>query len=339
MATSDMLACYGDAAALADLVGDFDLRSPSDATAWYRIEWQEIADSLGFSQQLASAFAPIRSVRDDGGAVRRAGVEAFARFIRRQPAAIPEAQAAAQWSVLRQLAERGRTSGALWRASADPTTLDGGACFRDSDRMVRAFYPDTAPGYFGDGWQGPTPRAESACGWQTPLVLHLGTFPYVYSSRIDAAPAGLRWVSTATYPALEAMQVMASMMDPAANLRQDAQQAAAIAEHFEAHTDPMVARLPAFQPGRMKPGALYRRGGFLYVHQGSLAVAGLSGPRGYLAATAYNFIRRRLAVFFAVRQATLRALPALVPELQQLARSSSDACLRQLAQEGGRRAD
>ncbi len=339
MATSDMLACYGDAAALADLVGDFDLRSPADTTAWYRLEWQEIAESLGFAQQLAAALGPVRSVRDDGAAVRRAGLVAFASFLRRQPAALSAAQAAAQSSVLGELASRGRSSGAMWRVSVDPTTLDNGACYRDGDRMLRAFYPDTAPGYFGDGWQGPTPRAESACGWTTPLVLHLGTFPFVYSSRIDAAPAGLRWIGPAEFPILAAMQVMASMMEPAVNVRQDAQQVAAIAEHFEAHTAPMVARLPAFQPGRMKPGALYRRGGFLYVHHGSLAVAGLSGPRGYLPAWAYNFIRRRFAVFFAVRRATLRALPSLARDVQEFARASTDACLRAHAQEGGPRAD
>ena len=39
------LRCYGDdIQALADLVPDFDLRSPMDVLAWYRREWQFIAE-------------------------------------------------------------------------------------------------------------------------------------------------------------------------------------------------------------------------------------------------------------------------------------------------------
>jgi hypothetical protein len=40
---------------LADLVPDFDLRSPMDVESWYAREWQAIADTLGFAQQLAAA--------------------------------------------------------------------------------------------------------------------------------------------------------------------------------------------------------------------------------------------------------------------------------------------
>ena len=36
--------------------------------------------------------------------------------------------------------------------TVDPTTLPMGACFSDGGQSLRAFYPDTAPGYFGDGW-------------------------------------------------------------------------------------------------------------------------------------------------------------------------------------------
>ena len=47
------LTCYGsDIAALADLVGDFDLRSPVDTRAWYGLQWEALAELLGFSQQL-----------------------------------------------------------------------------------------------------------------------------------------------------------------------------------------------------------------------------------------------------------------------------------------------
>jgi hypothetical protein len=80
--------------------------------------------------------------------------------------------------------------------SVDPTTLETGACYEDESGASRGrSTPTRPPGYFGDGWPGPPPRAESRCGWETPLVLHFGTFPWVYSSRLDATGPGLRWVS------------------------------------------------------------------------------------------------------------------------------------------------
>ncbi|MCY1004449.1 hypothetical protein OV079_02465 [Nannocystis pusilla] len=181
--------CYGeDIKGLADLVGDFDLRSPMDVHAWYRVEWQAIAELLGFSQELEATLAPMRAVRDRVAATQQAGLDAFARWLRRQRPSISEPHARTQDSVLAQLLAAGQARGELWRVSADPTALAAGACYDDGDQLRRAFYPDTAPGYFGDGWSGPPPRAESACGWTTPLVLHLGTFPWVYSSRIDGLP-------------------------------------------------------------------------------------------------------------------------------------------------------
>jgi hypothetical protein len=133
----------------------------------------------------------------------------------------------------------------------------------------------------------------------------------------------------ASQPALEGLHVVASLMEPATNLRQDARQVAAIYRHFATHTAPLVAALPSFQPGRAEAGRLYRRGRFLLAHQGSLHVAALDGPRGRLAASAYNYILRRFASFFAVRRATLRALATLPAEVQRRAATSADPCLRQ----------
>jgi hypothetical protein len=167
-------------------------------------------------------------------------------------------------------------------------------------------------------------------------VLHLGTFPWVYSTRLENVGPGMRWPSLGTNPALEGLQFAVSMLEPRSNLQQDARQVAAIVGHFVKHTAPLLTRLPVYQPGRAEPGRLYRHGGLLYVHQGSLHVAGLDGPRGRIAAPAYNYIVRRFAVFFAVRRATLRALPSLGSELQQLARGSDDPCLRQHVMEVAR---
>ena len=174
------ITCYGDdIKALADLVGDFDLRSPMDVHAWYRVEWQALAEVLGFSQELEATLAPLRVARDRVTATNQAGLAAFARWLRTQPAGVSASHARTQEAVLAQLVAAGQASGELWRVAADPTTLAASACYDDGGQLRRAFYPDTAPGYFGDGWTGPPPRAESACGWTTPLVLHLGTFPLV----------------------------------------------------------------------------------------------------------------------------------------------------------------
>ena len=323
------LDCYGHGIAdLADLVGDFDLRSPMNIHAWYRLEWQAIAETIGFSQDLEAALAPMRAVPDRLAALQKAGLAAFQRGLSRVGPVLSDSHARTQSAVLGELEAAAR--GELWRVSVDPTTLATGACYDDGPDKRRAFYPDTAPGYFGDGWPGPRPRAESLCGWQTPLVLHLGTFPWVYSTRLDAQAPGLAWASQSTFPALHAMRLGMSLLSPEANLRQDARQVAAIYEHFAAHTAPLLARLPAYAPGRAVPGQLYRRGGFLYVHQGSLHLAGLDGARGRIAAPAYNYVLRRFACFFAVRRATVRALATLPPELRQLAATSNDPCLRNL---------
>src|SRR5690606_1324262 len=163
--------------------------------AWYRVEWQAIAELLGFSQELEATLAPLRVVRDRVSATNSAGRDAFARWLRRQRASLSDSHARTQEAVLAQLLTAAEERGELWRVSADPTALAAGACYDDAGQLRRAFYPDTAPGYFGDGWSGPPPRAESACGWTTPLVLHLGTFPWVYSSRLDGPPIGARWAS------------------------------------------------------------------------------------------------------------------------------------------------
>jgi len=328
------LTCYGaEIKALADLAGDFELRSPMDVTTWYRREWTAIADILGFAQQLAAMPTAIPTSADRIVAMNAMGLAAFERSLHGRTG-VGDEQARVQSVALRQLAATAR--GELWRVSVDPTTLETGACYPMSGRSFRAFYPDTAPGYLGEGWSGPPPRAESACGWTTPLVLHLGTFPWVYSTRLEAVGPGLRWAARTGAPALQGLQLAVSLLEPHQNLRQDARQVAAIFQHFRTHTAPLLARIPTYQPGRAEAGRLYRRGGFLYVHQGSLHVAGLDGPRGRIAAPAYNYILRRFAGFFAVRRATLRALVSLGAEVQQLAQGSADPCLRQHIREVAR---
>jgi len=331
------LRCYGDDIhALADLIPDFELRSPMDVETWSAREWEAIADTLGFAQQFAAVPRAVPTTPDRFAAMTLAALTAFEHALRAGRPGVSDNQARVQSAVIQAMTATGHQRGELWRVTADPTTLASGACYADGGRSLRAFYPDTAPGYFGDGWSGPPPRAESACGWQTPLVLHLGTFPWVYSTRLGDTGPGARWASPASQPALEGLHVVASLLEPATNLRQDARQVAAIYRHFAAHTAPLVAALPSFQVGRAEPGRLYRRGRFLLAHQGSLHVAALDGPRGRLAASAYNYILRRFASFFAVRRATLRALATLPAEVQRHAATSADPCLREQAAEVAR---
>ena len=300
--------CYGDMLpALLGRVDDFELRSPMDVHAWYRGEWQAIARQLGFSEELAQELAPLRIARDRITATNQAGVNAFTRWLASRQPVLSENHARAQERVLEDLLAR--ADGQVWRISAEPSTLSSGACYAERGQSYRAFYPDTTPGYFGDGWTGPPPRAESACGWTTPLVLHLGTFPWVYSSRLESEGVGLRWTSSVTRPARIGMRVVARLLDPSANLRQDAREVAAIFEHFRVHV-----------------------GGTL---TGDLR-DDLDGPRGRVSARAYNYVMRRFASFFAVRRATLRALRDLPRDVQELAATSTDPCLRAHAQEVAR---
>ncbi len=329
------LFCYGpDIEALADLAGDFDLRSPVDTRTWYRQAWETLAEALGFPQQLAAELDRRRGAREWVTTTHEAGMAAFMMRMRQTRPAVTDPQASTQLTVIEQMTSVSRARGELWRVTVDPTTLESGACYEEKDGgLSRAFYPDTTPGYFGEGWPGPPPRAESRCGWETPLVLHLGTFPWVYSSRLDAGGPGLRWISPSLAPALEGFHVVASLLQPEANLQQDARQVVGIYRHFAAQTAPLIARVPG--PQGRTVGQLFQRDGLLHVHQGSLHVAGLEGPRGYLPASAFNYIVQRFASFFAVRRATLRAL-AWAPEMKRLVANTSDPCLRGQVEEVAR---
>jgi hypothetical protein len=141
------ITCYGDdIRPLADLAGDFDLRSPMDLQRWYTREWQVIADVLGFAQQFAATPTAIPTTTDRVTAINLVGLTAFERSLRAIRGGVSESQAQVQSAVLRQLAAAGGERGELWRVTVDPTTLPTGACYVDGARSLRAFHPDTAPG-------------------------------------------------------------------------------------------------------------------------------------------------------------------------------------------------
>ena len=342
MTTPD-LRCYGDApAALEGLVPELDLRSGVEVTRWYDRAWDQIAGTLGFTRELAAARASHRSGMDPIAGARRIGTLAFDRALEAASpsAALTEAHARAMEATLSGMLAAGLATGELWHLRMDASALPGGACYDAGDgRPRRVFYPDTAPGLFSSGWSGPPPQAASACGWQTPVSLFLGTFPWVYSTRLAGDGPGTRWSAGNVRPATMAMSAMASLMEPEMNLRADARQVAAIAHHFIAHTDALVRRLPVFAAGRpSSAGHLFVKGRLLYAHQGSLHVAHLEGPRGALRASAYNYILQRFACFFEVRRAALRAFSALPEAVRELAAQSNDPCLRAHVEEARRAA-
>ena len=57
MAWTDILGCYDpELNPLADLVGDFDARSATEADAWRITQWRHIARSLGWSDAFEGAL-------------------------------------------------------------------------------------------------------------------------------------------------------------------------------------------------------------------------------------------------------------------------------------------
>ena len=106
--------------------------------------------------------------------------------------------------------------------------------------------------------------------------------------------------------------------------RPDLVDAADLDPRVHADVDPGVRADPLFQDPFGRP------------EQDPLARPLTDGPRGHVAAPAYNYILRRFASFFAVRRATLRALPALGPDLMRLTRASADPFLRRQVEEVAR---
>lgn len=312
-----------------------DLLSPSATQSWYDQQWSEIATTLGFAQSLRR-----RPTGTDLQARVDAALHAFAAS--RSGVAVDRVErlAASPWAdsqvqVLEAIRRRSRETGGTWKTITDPSTVPGGACYASPSGPLRAFLPDTAPGYFGEGWSGPPPRASSNCGWDTPLVLFMGTFPWVYSGRLDDPGPAMAWPTPA---AILGLGAVADMLDPVQNLREDAQ-AVALAYHtFVTHTRPGLAQVPVvtrgvYAPGiTLRPGQLYLQDGRLHAHHASTHLATFTGTRGHVAVSAYNYCTARFVAFFTLRSAAVRALRAMPPAVQALAQSSTDPALRDAAE-------
>ena len=121
------LSCYGEKVAeLADRVGDFDLRSPMDVHSWYRVEWEAIAETIGFVQELDVALAAVRMVRDRVAATGAAAVQAFSSWLRAQRPTLEDGVSKPTDDVIRRLKGRPGTTVKvyIWRRGMDPALIE-----------------------------------------------------------------------------------------------------------------------------------------------------------------------------------------------------------------------
>ena len=329
--------CYGgDIEALADVAGDFDAQSPEEVAMFLLRQWTRDAETVGFAHELADAAEAIRGTRLGLVGIHAAALAAFDRWSaapRRPlsptiPAATRAARAKVRHDVLTALGTSRR--GRLWAIDEPATNLPARACFdRGSTVTVsgRAFLVDAAENFFHGNRQGA--KAASTCGWETPVILSLGTFPWVFGSKLHRTAPGLDWDAAPPWnPAALAMRLSTSLWQPLGNLEQDATQVVQSFRHYTRAAELALAPIPTWPNGQ--PGELVRKGQLLAVDHGSLDTAGANSPLGYLSATAHNFIVRRFAVFFAVRRAYARVADKLPIDLRQTIARSPDPCLRRL---------
>lgn len=339
-APHDLAECYGgDIEALADVAGDFDARSPEETGAWNLREWTAIAETVGFARQLADAAAAIRGTRLGLTGIHAAALAAFDRwsstprrpFSPAVPPATRSARARVRHEVLVALGSSRR--GKLWAIDEPADRLPAKACFERGPALAvsgRAFLVDAAENFFhGNRLGGLGERPASACGWSTPVLLSLGTYPWVFGSKLHRTPPGLDWDAAPPWnPAAVAMRLSASLWQPLGNLQQDATQVVQCFRHYLRAVDPALAEVPTSEG---PPAVLTSRGLLLHAAHGSLDLVGVNSSLGYLSATAHNFIIRRFAAFFAVRRAYSRIAGQLSIDLRRTIAHSPDPCLSRLA--------
>lgn len=364
---ASVLTCYDpELDALADLAGDFDYLSTVEREAWTARQWTEVAAAMGWSDALDQALAGLRRSRiglADVGATALTTFAGVAKALREDDARVDRAKMRAEALA----AIRATSPTNLWRVELDVGGLPGGACYGlaqwrpqvgglsagmqsrgggvlapapsggSGGRNVvvlpqRIFLAEAGPNYFG----GPAPEMvmhQAGCGWQTPLRLSLGTFPWVYGHRLQAPAPGLGWRSSGAHvPSLAALEIASDFWEADGNLRQDARDVVAHWRQWRAATAGPLAMVPTAN-GEHRPGVAYRRGLLLEVFQGSEELAGLNGPRGFVCVAAFNFIQRRFAGFFALRRALVRARAKLPAQLRTLITQNPDPCLQPIARQ------
>lgn len=329
--------CYGpDIDALADEDGGFEAVSTDALLEFALRQWKSVAATLGFTTALARSVGGIQHLRGGLLGLHSTALAAFELWQGQQktpsgklPEPVRLARAKARQAVL--VGHEQQRPDRLWTLDEPATGLPGGACFERGQAPVsgRAFADDGPAGYFHPARIG---KPGPACAWESPVFLSLGTFPWVYGSRLVRTPPGLDWDTAGSMgPAVIGMRVCASMWQPEQNLRQDARPIVFAYRYYRQAAEPLIARLPAYDARTAIPGKLYRRGLLLHAEQSSLEMHTLTGPLGPLAASAHNYIIRRFAAFFALRRSLLAGVVRLTAEQQRAIAHNPDPCLRPYA--------
>jgi hypothetical protein len=318
------LACYDPKLdPLADLAGDFDYLSTVERESWNARQWTQIAGAMGWAAALDQRLSALRGSRLGLAALDTSALDAFAEVSRgwsEEPARSDRAKIRAEsLTTIREL-----SPSRLWRVESNVGLLPGGACYglshwrpqlpeRSAGPQVvqlpqRSFLADAGPSYFGD----PPPalvRYQSGCGWQTPLRLSLGTYPWIYGHRLQAPAPGLAWRSSGAHqPALRALEIATELWHAEGNLRQDARDVVAHWRHWRATTSPLFAALPDASDART-PGEPTRA---------RPAHRGLSGQRrvGRDHRPARPDLRRRIQFCRGEVRGLLRDAPLVAPRAQ-----------------------
>jgi hypothetical protein len=349
-----MITCYDpELDRFADeIAGDFDYLSAAERESWIVQQWTEIAAAMGWSEALDDTLNGLRRCRMGFCDVSTEALAAFQQHADRQREGdVRTDRARIRDIALEHLFSKARPR-SLWQVVISADSLPEGACFnlatwqsppltagQDSQleaqtrsapdrsdlniviRPKRAFLADAGPSYFGDATPETAPIKNNGplCGWNTPLRLSLGTFPWVYGHRLQSPAPALAWKSNATHqPAHRALQIASGFWQAEGNLRQDARDVVAHWKHWRSAIAGPLAdnQSPAIRLEKQ-----------LLRVQGDEHTLGLNGPRGFISAAAFNYIQSRFAAFFAMRRALIRARHRLIPELRALADQSPDPCI------------
>lgn len=334
--------CYGaDIDALADEGDGFNNVTSSTITNFVLRQWTDVATTLGFLRPLSVVANGLRSRRDGLTGLHSAALATFEQWHRARvrdasPLSVSArlARARVRHEVL--VGHAARRPGNVWVLDEPASSLADGAVYeRGPGVMTRAFQDDTGPGYFHGVRQG---ERQGDHGWQGPVFLSLGTFPWVYGNRLHRTPPGLDWEEAGEWaPAVTAMRLCASLWQPEGNLAQDARVVVLAYRAYRQSVDEALRAVPALG-ARMEVGQLHRRGLWLDAQQSSLEVHTVAGPRGPLTASVHNYIVRRFAAFFALRRSLLSATAQLTPDLLRILAQNQDPCVRPLVAGAGARA-
>lgn len=314
------LDCYGDEiVTLADLAGSFDPASKTSTDTWWVGEWEKVARRLGWSQTLEKAVVAAKQSQGDIVGLRSAPHNAFNQwFSAREAVFIGDWDDSLVARVRHEAVLAFRNRPNTWMAVAPSWDTPYGACASG----VRAFASTQRPSYFRAG-EGATPRGPG-CVWEGQVRLCFGAFPYV-SGRMGVVADGLTWTGVKNWrPAQEAMRICSEFWEPAGNARQDAREVVKHWAEFRTATASVVDGLPETPTS---PGAPYRMGLRVAVHLGSEESLVFPGPRGPLAASAYNYVVERYAAFFACRRSILENFSSLSGAVQNSLRANPDPCV------------